>query len=458
MSQLLEILGRGLLAELRAAFRDLLVVNGPTSGGAQGDAADGPSAEAARHQVRGLTMLASKDLRQAREAFAEALKIDARDRVSRVGLACVLDELGLTRDALEQLHESLEHFPGDAATLYAIGFCLERLGEPEEAATFYRSALAVAPRLRNARVRLAAISLRLDNVAQAIEQYEDICFHDPTDIGATLALACMHLRTGNVDEAVRRFEFAIAIDPANWDARDQLVRSLIEARRYDEAIDRQKTLVAERPECGDLRLQLGDLYHNVGQEQEALWQYQRAFELNPDYLEAITKIGTCRLRMGELAAAAEAFCRAIELNDRVLGAFVGLSAAQVAAGKTEQARETMDLASAVEPNSTLLFGEVARLHLQLGPVREAERYLSPRAVVASPAGPNKPAVADMVNRQIENIRGALLRHPDHADLHYRLGVLFRHQGKLEDAIASLQKATAINPQYTAANVKLSLAL
>ena len=37
-------------------------------------------------------------------------------------------------------------------------------------------------------------------------------------------------------------------------------------------------------------------------------------------------------------------------------------------------------------------------------------------------------------------------------------MLFRHQGKLEDAIASLQKATAINPQYTAANVKLSLAL
>jgi tetratricopeptide (TPR) repeat protein len=90
--------------------------------------------------------------------------------------------------------------------------------------------------------------------------------------------------------------------------------------------------------------------------------------------------------------------------------------------------------------------------------KQRERYLSPRSVADSPHAPLDQEIESIVQTQIDQLEDATTRHPHHADLHYRLGLLRRHIGDVEGAIAAYHSAVAINPNYFAALVKLGLAL
>ena len=458
MSYLLEILGRGLLAELAAAFRGLLYDDGLVATKDLESAVEQDADSANHHRRLALRMLADRQYSRARGAFLEALKLDPADCASRVGLACTLDELGQTRAAAERLREFLGETREDGPALFALGFCQEKLGETEEAITFYESTLDVSPNIRNAHERLAAIYLKRDNVAMAIAHYEHICWCEVGDINAAITLANLYSRAGRHEDAVRRYQTAITIDPDNWEAQDDLVAAQWSAGKYDEAIATLRELIAKRPECADQYLRLGDLYTKTGDENEALTAYRHALALHPDYLEATIKVGTTNLRRGGYTEAAQAFSHAIEINDRIVTAYVGMSVAQRAMGKSDDARASLEMAADIEPNSTLLFSEMARLQLKASAAEQAQRYLSPQGIAATPNGPRDHEVAAILEQQTARLRDAVAERPNHADLHYRLGLLLRHSGDLEGAIDAFLQAVTINPQYLKAIIKLALAL
>jgi len=457
MSYLLEILGRGFLAELAAAFRELLQDDQQVSTAQLEQDAAGPDADVDAWRTLGIRRLADHQFSAARDAFGEALTIDPRNQVCRLGTACALDELGFTRQAIRELRVTLQADSEAPGTWFALGFCLEKLGDTHEAIKAYELSLDLAPQLRNAHERLAAIYLKLDDVGMAITHYEHLSWCEPGDLSANMALASLYLRTKRYDEAIQRFEYVITIDPDNWEARDDLVTACVEAGKYDDAISRLQDLIERRPDCADQHLQLGDVYAKLHRHPQAIAAYSHAVQLNPDYLEATVKVGTAQFRSGHFTEAARAFNRAIEINDRILSAYVGLAVAQQALGRTEHAQATLEMAAEVEPNSTLLFAEIARLQLQVTAAAQVDKYLSASAVATSAVRRVDDDVAMMVGQQVENIRSALRQHPNHPDLHYRLGLLLRYQGDLPGAIDAYLASVSINPQYLKAMTKLGLA-
>jgi len=163
------------------------------------------------------------------------------------------------------------------------------------------------------------------------------------------------------------------------------------------------------------------------------------------------------LRRGRFLRAAEWFNKSVEINDRLLTAYVGLGIAQHESGQLDQSNETFELAASVEPNSSLLFAETAKLQLRVEASRQANAYLADSS--AGEAGqPRTSAVDRLLDEQIERHVAVLNRRPNHADLHYRLGLLLRQRGDIEAAIGSFRRAVAINPSYVKAQVKLGLAL
>jgi tetratricopeptide (TPR) repeat protein len=151
-----------------------------------------------------------------------------------------------------------------------------------------------------------------------------------------------------------------------------------------------------------------------------------------------------------------AFTRAIEINDRILNAFVGLAVAQQATGKQEDARVSLEQASAIEPNSTLLFSEVSRLQLKVAAAKQRRRYLAPDQIAQEPGAPSDERVVSMIEKQIAHLREAVAEHPNHADLHYRLGLLLKHTGDRGATIQSFERALSINPNYLKAMIKLAI--
>jgi superkiller protein 3 len=198
------------------------------------------------------------------------------------------------------------------------------------------------------------------------------------------------------------------------------------------------------------------MYARIGNDSAATLQYERAAQISPDYLEANVKLGTQHLRAGRFEQASQWFSTALELNDRLLSAYVGIGVAQHASGRTAEALSSFEMARNIEPNSTLLFSEVARMHLKAAAGQQSGRFILGSTPAVEKDTPEH--VTDLLSQQIQRVRDAITQNPNHADLHYRLGLLLRNRGQLDDAIASFRQAATINPTYMKALIKLGLAL
>ena len=169
-------------------------------------------------------------------------------------------------------------------------------------------------------------------------------------------------------------------------------------------------------------------------------------------------MGTGYLRRGTYEDAAKWFNWATEINDRLLSAYVGLGVAQYEAGRCDEAQESFEMAAGVEPNSTLLFSEMARLHLRAGAAREADKYLSPQTLAPAGGEAAPGPTGDLVTWQIERHQAVIKQRPHYADLHYRLGVLLRHCRRNDEAVDAFRAAVRINPNYEKALTKLGVLL
>ena len=417
MSYLLEIVGRGLLAELSAAFRGTFVDDGVIETATLKQLAKLHPTDIHHLNRFGVRLLRENLAVEACVTFEQSLDQNHDDITALLGLACAYDEVNRLPDAIETLRDAVALQPHESAIVFALGFCVEKSGDIEEARSLYLQAADLAPELRNAHERLGAIYLRLGNLDEAIDHYEQLCFAEPGDISLSLALANLHMTAGNYPEAIQRYQYALTIDPDNWEAADEIVQAYEQTGQYDEAILHLQKLIADQPGFADHHVQLGDIYSKKGDSARAMVQYREAVKLNPDYLEAFVKIGTLHLRDGNHLESAKAFNNAVELNDRLLTAYVGLGVAQLQNGESEEAQSTFEMASSVEPNSTMLFGEIARLQLKASIGSQIKKHLGPEqaAQIESETQERESeqsgASIDLVKHQVQRYEKAIERHP-----------------------------------------------
>ena len=456
MSYLLEVLGRGLVSRLADKFKERLDVKPQRP---REEILAAVKADPAQPDLRlelGFAYMREDAWEKARAAFDAAAERDAQSALARIAAACCAERLGDLEGAAARLTGAANLAADDGAVYFGLGYCCERLSRPPEAANHYRRAIRTCPTFRAARERLAALHLVAGQLDEAIEQYREMVVEDPGDVDLHLTLASLLLHRSDPLGAVDEYERALTIEPDNWQARDDLADTLEQAGLYREAVEQLLEMVRKQPEFPDTWVRLGDLYARLGDEQSTLAAYMNAVEIHPAFLEANVKIGTQHLRIGNYQEASAWFSRAIEINDRLLTAYVGLGVAQHQAGRELEALYTLDLASSIEPNSTLLYSEMARLHLRCAVQEEAEGCLEPGdgGIAAPPAEP----VDDLIEVQIVRHRQCAEQRPNHADVHYRLGLLLRQRGRLDEAITEFREAIEINPSYTRALIKLGLAL
>ncbi len=455
MPNALELVGRGLQAEMVSVFRGFADDCGETGEPSGSEHQEGN--DCARHARSGFKELIAGHIESARASFRAALAIDAHDVPSLIGTACILDQQGETREAAALLETALQKEPTYAAAWFALGYCRERFGETWSAEEAYRAAVAAEPGMRNAHQRLAAIYLSRGAVNQAIDHHEIVHADAPHEINALLTLAHLYAQVGRREEAVVAYQRVLALDPDHAQAADDLVSACVDAKRIDEGIAHLERIARGARGCAAHHVRLGELYERRYKEENAIQAYARAAALDPDLIEAALRLGTLHLRHGRYAQAESWFARAIDLNDRVIEALVGLGVTQEALGHHQEALATFEAAATAEPNSTKLFVETARIHLSAAAARQADRYLAPRSL-ADPDAHRPAQQGPTVTNQIKFLRGAVELHPNHADLHYRLGMLLRQADDIEGAIDAYHRAVSINPDYVEARLKLGIAL
>ena len=450
MNFLLKLLGRGLDNDLTDLL-DHCFWTPPAD--AQGN---GPPLQADQSQERldsAIGQWRDGDLDQAIEALTSAREEFANNFQIAVALAAALHEHGDVREAIVHFTAAENIQPSETAVTFAIGLCCEKLEHINNAEACYRRALKSNFSYVPALSRLAAVSLILGNIDQATEQVERLLEVFPNESGLRTTLAQLSYYGGQYEQATEYFETAIAMGPENWSLVDDQVEELIIAGKNRQAIERLVELIEAQGDSADLHLRLGDLYSRCGDDEMALKHFSMAISREPDYLEAKVKIGTHHLVCGRWEQAAEAFHSAAELNDQILINYIGLGVSQLSAGQTEDSANSFDLAAAIEPNSSLLLTETARLQL---------RAAMKKAVVVdyNDSGPDIISEMDndaLLQTQVHRHCNQVRLHRSRADIKYRYGVLLRNQGRTSEAITQFFEAATIKPSYIEALIKLGIA-
>jgi tetratricopeptide (TPR) repeat protein len=348
-------------------------------------------------------------------------------------------------EAIKELNSIYFRQPNNTMVLYALGYCYERLSKEAQAKEFYQDCLKFKSYLQLPAQRLAAIYFKNNQLERTIEQYELLKSEYPDDISTLLILGHLYIATARYKQAIETFNTAILIHPDNFHAQHHEVDALIADGQLHEALEQLEDLLQTEPARADLLMKHADVLRMLGSTTDAISQYEEVIHLCPDFLEATIKLGTQYLLTEQEQLAAQQFNKAVEINDNIVDAYIGLAMSQKLAGNEPEARDTLSLAGAIQPNSSLLFNETAILQFK---ERLGKNPLDDGVEDSS-------GLADAVIaahcRQIQ-------RRPNNPDLHYRLGVLLMNANRITHAISAFQTALVINPAFTRARSKLAICL
>jgi len=455
VSNLLEILGKG----LEASLATVILPQCQSLTDAQADQIDSDlqahplQADAAlrlavHHAKNGATQRAEKLL----DAILEH---DPRNLQARLAWAALHCGAGNVDQAVNQLESAMPHHPNDARVLFALGYCRERQGQVDPALRLYQQAAAAQPYLPQPRQRIAAIELCRRQYPGVIDQYRCLQKEHPESVSVYLMLGQLYFQTDQNEDAQAAFERALTIEPDNFEMHDDNVESLVQLGKIDQAIQQLQDIIQQQGDFPDSYVRLADLYSQLADDNAALTNYQKALQLHPGYLEAAVKLGTQHMRMGQLFDAAINFSRAIEINDQLITAYVGLGIAQQRLGKTELATDTINLARALQPNTDLLFAELARLQVRFTISQKTHQDVL--SLVGATTKPQED-LDHLVNVQMARHRQVLTDQPNRADIHYLYGLLLRGRGDTEQAAKHFRHTLEINPSYLKAHIKLGLTL
>ena len=360
-----------------------------------------------------------------------------------VAAALLLQENNL-KEAIAELNSIYVRQPSNTLALYVLGHCFERLGQQAQAVEFYQDCLKFNGQLQLPAQRLGAIYFKDGRLADAIAQYEPMKEFYPDDISTLVTLGHLYIATGQYVRAVETFNTAILIHPDNFTSRDDELEQYICDGQLQDALDRVDVLLTEEPDRADLVAKQADIIGMTGGITDAIALYQQALRICPDFLEVTIKLGTSYLKMHADQLAAQQFNKAIEINDEIVEAYIGLAAAQKLAGQSAEALNTLSLASAIQPNSTFLFAETAKLILKAA----LETNLLPALTDGRTL---EQAVLAAHERQSA-------RFPNNPDLHYRLGILHMNASQYPEAAECFRAALQINPTFSRAATKLAVSL
>jgi len=216
-------------------------------------------------------------------AFEKALEVDPKHWKAHNNMALASIDIGELEMAEAHYRESLAIKP-QPAIYNDLGFVLERLGMPEQAAHEYRKALKLDPESASARYNLGASLVRSGEFAEA-ERYLRAALEKNPNTQTYTALGIALWQQGRLDEATANLRAAIEADPNNAAPYDALGTILVQQGKLDQAASVYRALVRNRPSAAAHK-ELAQVFTRLGRTDEARKEMERAKALDPNLQSA----------------------------------------------------------------------------------------------------------------------------------------------------------------------------
>ena len=281
--------------------------------------------------------------------------------------------------------------------------------------------------------RLGAIYFRNGRLTDAINQYRQLCQEYPDDTESYLILGYLYIANQEYQQAIDAFNNAITMHPDNFQNNSEFaeIDELIKNSDIEGAIEALKSIFEQLGELPELYIKLSDLHYSAGNFGDAINCLKKASKLQPNNLQATIKLGTLYMKENYISQAAEQFNIALELNDEIVDAYIGLAAGQYLVRQVNDCRDTISLASAIQQNSTLLYGQTVCLKNKAGLDCEI-------------------SIEKMIWEHQKNIG----KNPEDPDSYYKAGLILLAAGDIKQASDKFEATLQLNPYHFRAKSKL----
>jgi tetratricopeptide (TPR) repeat protein len=317
----------------------------------------------------------------------------------------------------------------------------------------------------------AAVALKLARVCESLKAWD--CAGGAYQMAASNAtgadkaeahagLAAAHLRGGRFSDAAESARAAIGLNPSLAAAHITLATSLVRSGAPGATSAAQKA-VEVAPASDAAQMALGQALAAEGKHAEAEAPFRKVLELQPKSAEAHASIADIQFRRKDFDGVIASVGTALELDRSLTRLYSIRGRAQYEKGKEDEAIGDLQTAVAVKSEDSdahLLLGRIYRKRRQLD--LAAKHYQSAAADVQLGEAYLGFVDALVAKRDFDTARGPVEKAaaglPQSAQAQYLLGALRAHYGQYDEAVKAFQQAATLDPKLTPAHLGLGRVL
>jgi tetratricopeptide (TPR) repeat protein len=346
-------------------------------------AADDRTQNANLDVAEGRAALESGDLDQAAAKFRHATELVPELSEPQRYLGMALEKKGDTAGAIAAYHKALALNPVDLTAKAH----LERLTPPAAspaAAAVKATSGGVDEPARMTELEGYIRDGRYASVEPLLTQY--ITDH-PRSSWGWYALGYSQFAQQKISESIKSLAKSLELDITNAEAHKILGRNLMIIGRFDAAQTEFEQALRYKPDSAESAYNLGKLFSIQDNWEPAKKQFEAALRVDPSYLEAIDGLGFALEALGDDPGALAAYRKAAALNEARKGTFasplVNISAYYNRTDDPAKALEYADQALALDARSDRAWFQKGRASERLGKLDDAVAALE-RALSANP--------------------------------------------------------------------------
>jgi len=282
----------------------------------------------------------------------------------------------------------------------------------EQAKKASAAAIALNNKLPQVYVTLGMIHTGTGDYNQAIGNLQKALALDPYNGDAYRELAKAYEKLGRLKEAESTYRNAIAARPNYWGAHNELGGFYYRQGRYDEAEKEFRTVVELTPDNARGYSNLGVIAYSQKQYEDAAKMYEKSVAIKPSD-KAYTNLGALYYSLGRYSDAAINFQKAVEMNDRDSMLWHNLASAYKESNEPVKARVAYDRTAKlaveqlrVNPRDPDVLIRLADAYSTLGQAQRARELLE-RALALAPESVDDIFQAGVIYEQLGDRKRAM---------------------------------------------------
>ena len=304
-----------------------------------------PTYSAAPRQL-GLWFLQLGDVNAAEAAFERAMKINAGDPSTLLGMARVALEKDNSQKAAALLEAVIQRAPQYDFARLLLGTAYRRLGRLDEAETQFAKGAGSKP-------------IYEDPWREEVLAYR-------TGYAGIILEADRLLARGQGAALINKLEALRRDYPDDVVVSDKLAEAYEQSGRSQEALRILEAIAQGHPEHVMTHLKLSDYYASSGRLDQAIAQVRMAVNLNPELGTSHRQLGKLLSQSGDYEGAAEALTLAIKNGRTEPDIALSLGSLQAKLARWREATKTFDSLTKRSPDSAAAFCWLARASAEIG--------------------------------------------------------------------------------------------